>query len=365
MIEHLQQHYLPAETERYHTENFYGYKNTAPITYGIHGSFHEQEAAKKRERTATNEEEPANEEEEEGKRRRRGAISDVPSLVKTLDLSRFPPKSAEVVEVLERAAAVNPILKTLEREDREFLFRAMFEVNYREGDTIIREGDQGDNYYILSKGECIVTVKGVQVLQYKAGDSFGELALIHGVPRQATIVAKTDVTLWGLERTAYRATLMRLTVAKREKYGEFLQKVQLFSSLDRYDRMVMCDCLEPREFQDGEVILRQGEVGQTFFLIVSGKVSAVQRVGDQEGEVGTLGEGDYFGEIALLTDSPRKATCIAVGPVKCVCMDRGDFIRVVGPVKDLVHEKIPLYKKFLAEEDQETAPDSKEKQTKE
>ena len=66
---------------------------------------------------------------EDGKRHRRGAISDVPSVVMDLDLGKFPPKSPEVVEVLARAAAVNPLLKTLEREDCELLFRAMFEVH--------------------------------------------------------------------------------------------------------------------------------------------------------------------------------------------------------------------------------------------
>jgi CRP-like cAMP-binding protein len=57
--------------------------------------------------------------------------------------------------------------------------------------------------------------------------------------------------------------------------------------------------------------------------------------------------GDYFGEIALLTDSPRQATCVAVGKVKCVYMQREDFVRVMGPLQDKVNEKIPLYKKFL------------------
>jgi cAMP-dependent protein kinase regulator len=185
--------------------------------------------------------------------------------------------------------------------------------------------------------------------------SFFLPALIHNTPRQATVVAKTDVTVWGLERTAYRATLMKITCDKREQYGEFLHKVPLLSSLDRYERMLICDTLEPIEYQDGDVILRQGEVGHSFFLIVSGNVRAVQRHGDKEGVVGLLGPGDYFGEIALLTDSPRQATCVAQGVVKCVYMQREDFVRVMGPLKNYVNEKIPLYKKFLGEESESVA----------
>ena len=359
MIELLQQHYLPAETERYHTERFYGYKNLAPITYGIQGAFQDPlptDPALKRERDA-GPPELENEllltrQDEDGKRKRRGAISDVPSVVMDLDLAKFPPKSPEVIAVLAKAASVNPLLKRLEREDCELLFRAMFEVQYSKGETIIRQGDKGDNYYIVSKGECRVFVKENEVLNYKTGDSFGELALIHGVPRQATVVAMTDVTVWGLERTAYRATLMRITVLKREKYGTFLQKVPIFATMNRYDRMLICDCLEPIEFAEDDVILRQDEVGDSFYLIVSGTVKVVQRVGGQDGEVGLLGPGDYFGEIALLTDSPRKATCVAFGgPVKCTRILRDDFDRVMGPLKDIVKDKIPFYKKFLPVED--------------
>ncbi len=80
--------------------------------------------------------------------------------------------------MLERAVVINPLLKGLERDERELLYRAMFEVHYRKDDTIIREGDRGDNFYIISRGECEVYVKAAgtePVLQYKEGDSFGEL----------------------------------------------------------------------------------------------------------------------------------------------------------------------------------------------
>lgn len=82
----------------------------------------------------------------------------------------------------------------------------------------------------------------------------------------------------------------------------------LLSSLDRYDRLVISDCLEPIDYADGDIILRQGDIGNSFFLIVSGRVRVVQKAGDREGEVGMLGPGQYFGEIALLTDSTRQVS---------------------------------------------------------
>ncbi len=72
--------------------------------------------------------------------------------------SAFPPKSASVVAVLEKAAQHNPMFKQMDREEREMLFRAMFECKYKADDTIISEGDHGDNFYILTEGECEVFV---------------------------------------------------------------------------------------------------------------------------------------------------------------------------------------------------------------
>lgn len=59
------------------------------------------------------------------------------------------------------------------------------------------------------------------------GGSFGELALIHGTPRAATVRAKTDVKLWGLDRDSYRRILMGSTIRKRKMYEEFLSRVSI------------------------------------------------------------------------------------------------------------------------------------------
>lgn len=59
------------------------------------------------------------------------------------------------------------------------------------------------------------------------GGSFGELALIYGTPRAATVRAKTDVKLWGIDRDSYRRILMGSTIRKRKMYEEFLSRVSI------------------------------------------------------------------------------------------------------------------------------------------
>lgn len=65
------------------------------------------------------------------------------------------------------------------------------------------------------------------VTTIQEGGSFGELALIYGTPRAATVKAKTDVKLWGIDRDSYRRILMGSTIRKRKMYEEFLSRVSI------------------------------------------------------------------------------------------------------------------------------------------
>jgi len=70
------------------------------------------------------------------------------------------------------------------------------------------------------------------------GGSFGELALIHGTPRAATVRAKTDMKLWGLDRDSYRRILMGSTIRKRKMYEEFLSRVSILGKRAHVPMMI-------------------------------------------------------------------------------------------------------------------------------
>ncbi len=86
----------------------------------------------------------------------------------------------------------------------------------------------------------------------------------------------------------------------------------------------MADALEAVSFKDGEEIVRQGEQGDDFFIILEGTavVTQFRKEGERPEEVGRLGPSEYFGEIALILDRPRAATVTSKGPLKCVKLDR-------------------------------------------
>merc|ERR1712071_125646 len=250
----------------------------------------------------------------------------------------------------------NVVFSHLDENERSDIFDAMFPVNGHSGEIIIQQGDEGDNFYVLDQGEVEVFVDGNMVTIIGDGGSFGELALIYGTPRAATVKAKTDVKLWGLDRDSYRRIIMGSTISKRKMYEEFLSKVSILESLEKWERFTVADALEPCSFDDGAAIVKQGEPGDDFFIIVEGRAVVLQqRAGTAPSgqleppvEVGQLGPSDYFGEIALLLDRPRAATVIAKGSLKCVKLDRARFERVLGLCVDILKRNIPLYHSFVS-----------------
>ncbi|NWY47031.1 KAP0 kinase, partial [Sylvia atricapilla] len=302
-------------------------------------------------------------------RSRRGAISaevyteeDAASYVR-----KVIPKDYKTMAALAKAIEKNVLFTHLDDNERSDIFDAMFPVTYIAGETVIQQGkcqgDEGDNFYVVDQGEMDVYVNSEWATSVGEGGSFGELALIYGTPRAATVKAKTNVKLWGIDRDSYRRILMASicqnpdlcfgggnTLRKRNMYEKFLSKVSILESLDKWERLTVADALEPVQFEDGQKIVVQGEPGDEFFIILEGTAAVLQRRSENEEfvEVGRLGPSDYFGEIALLMNRPRAATVVARGPLKCVKLDRPRFERVLGPCSDILKRNIQQYNSFVS-----------------
>ena len=80
-------------------------------------------------------------------------------------------------------------------------------------------------------------------------------------------------------------------------------------------------------YADGEVVVRQGEVGNCMYVIQGGQVEVLLRKGDSDVCVALLGEGDFFGEMALFDQEVRSATVRARGEVRLLTLEKKSFLR--------------------------------------
>lgn len=283
---------------------------------------------------------------------RRGAVSAEPFSEEdaTSYVKKVVPKDYKTMAALSKAISKNILFAHLDENERSDIFDAMFPVIHCTDETVIKQGDEGDNFYIIDSGEVAVYVNNELVTNISDGGSFGELALIYGQLRAATVKARSDVKLWAIDRDTYRRILMGSTIRKRDMYQEFLSKVSILESLDKWERLTVADSLEQVQFEDGSKIVVQGEHGEDFFIIIEGNAAVFQKRNENEEavEVGKLSCSDYFGEIALLLDRPRAATVIARGPLKCVKLDRQRFERVLGPVSEILKRNISRYSSYVS-----------------
>jgi putative ABC transport system ATP-binding protein len=119
---------------------------------------------------------------------------------------------------------------------------------------------------------------------------------------------------------------------------EFLRQFPLFADLQTSTLTEVADKMMVEEAEAGDVVIRQGDPGELFYLIRSGKVDVVVQQDGVSRQVAELDEGQYFGEAALLRDEPRNATVIARTKSMFYTLGKADFKNVLARSKSFVDE---------------------------
>ena len=111
---------------------------------------------------------------------------------------------------------------------------------------------------------------------------------------------------------------------------EALQKVPFFAGWSQTEVGVLADRLVLRRFGPDQVIFHLGDPAGLLYIITSGKIKISHSSSDgQEAVLAILGEGDFFGELALLDDSPRSATAETIEPTEALTLHRDDFLKYI------------------------------------
>lgn len=301
-------------------------------------------------------------------RRRTSIAAESIDLSKLRSSIKVVPKTEEESERILQILKQNVLFRHMDDEQLKTVQGAMTLVEKKENDTIIQQGDDGDYFYIIDNGGVDVYLKTSTgstcgdgheantdddddneqqqlVASYGEGDSFGELAIMYNAPRAASCIARTDVRLWALDRISSKIVAMQTACARRDEHKGFLASVPILSSLSEYEVLTLADALEEQSFEDGAIICKEGDDGDRFFLIKDGHVvcSKENPTDGTQIVVAQLGKGDYFGEVALLTEKKRQATVQASGDLKCLSVDRMAFGRCIGPLESVLRRNLDQY----------------------
>lgn len=262
------------------------------------------------------------------------------------------PKSDEQKSRLRQAVSPNFLFAHLHDDQTLQVLNALQEKPIpAKGIKVINQGEAGDYFYVVEKGSFDVHVNptgqlqpgmdgmGKKVASIGSGGSFGELALMYNSPRAATVISTEPSTLWALERVTFRRILMDSAFQRRQMYESFLSEVKLLESLTDYERSKIADALHTEKYPPQHTIIKEGDVGESFFLIESGEAEVFKD--GQQGPVNHLKKGDYFGELALLNNKPRAASVISKTEIKLAMLGKEGFQRLLGPVESLMRRNDP------------------------
>jgi CRP/FNR family cyclic AMP-dependent transcriptional regulator len=129
---------------------------------------------------------------------------------------------------------------------------------------------------------------------------------------------------------------------------ELIRQVPLFNDLDKRELQGLVSTMKERQFDAGDTIASEGATGIGFFVIDEGEAAVTVHGAD----VGTLGHGDHFGEVALIDDGARTASITAKTPLKCYGITSWEFRPLVENNAKLAWKMLETMAKRLRDAEQ-------------
>jgi len=255
------------------------------------------------------------------------------------------------------------LFQSLDHGDRVKTAKAMTEKTYEPGEVIIRQNEEGDSFFVLETGTVKVEVDGTKVAELGHHEYFGEVALLRDETRSATVTAITKVRLRTISRAQFDELKLKeklrfpkrgavggrggdgkaakppssKTPKERELMANALKSnanLKAMFKLDEDEAKInqMIDVMWSEKVLKGKEIMTQGDLTADYFYIVMTGKFAVQQTpgtGAEKGisvvQVGEVGPGGSFGELALMYAARRAATVVAMEDSSVMIIDRFNF----------------------------------------
>ena len=202
---------------------------------------------------------------------------------------------------------------------------------FRTGETIFERDDPGSSLFSIASGSVEVLIDrndASKIVAIESGSIFGEVGLISGRRRGATIRAGEESICVEISRTAALKLQSSVPAAKRaiERIATERQLLQLFGSgLVSTDLAEVLDSSEIQTVSAGKPVITEGDEGDDIFIIRQGSMIVEKKVGGKQVFLSYLPAGSYVGEMALIGNTRRSATVKAAVKSEVIKLDGAAF----------------------------------------
>jgi cGMP-dependent protein kinase len=178
------------------------------------------------------------------------------SQVEVLKILKEKNKEFADAQLIDSCLAKHFFIRNLERKSRAEIIREMSLASVPTNTIIFKQGDIGKYFYVIKSGEVIIDVNNKFSKTITAGESFGELALLHQSPRSATIKTLKDCQFWVLERKIFRKVIEHINYINFEENKKFIQCVPVLNMIENDLKTIICYNLLKEAYEEGNVIVK-------------------------------------------------------------------------------------------------------------
>jgi CRP-like cAMP-binding protein/thioredoxin reductase/Fe-S-cluster-containing hydrogenase component 2 len=253
-------------------------------------------------------------------------------IVRTLDPSKTKITGAELIGHIQARAPMFSALKPV--QIREFLIHAGL-LFLKPGQVVFERGDSTDTLYTVLDGEVGIQIdprNPNDMVRLGPGQFFGEMGLISGRKRTATVVATKPVLLFEVERnTILKLERSEESVKKAIDDAAVIRQIKTFLAPHVEDELLseVVATSKIMSFERGKTLIEEGGEDDAVYLIRKGSVTVSMKVGNKDVVLNYVPAGGYVGEMALLTHRHRAATVTAASATEAICIDSAEFRKLI------------------------------------
>ena len=255
--------------------------------------------------------------------------------------AKFKSFAPSVSEALARIRASVPLLSGITvLQLREFMLESDVRTP-KPGDVLFARNDYTNSFYSIVAGDVDIevptdrdeTTPGMLHIRLSAGEYFGEMGLISGRRRTATVRAGKGCVLVETPRRSMLKLIGSVESVRRQIDQAFLGRAirtYLSQSLSDADLATLVEGAQVKKFSAGDVLFKEGDAGDGLYLLRSGSVTVSRVLGGRDVVLSYVAAGNYVGEMALVNDAPRMATVRAAVAAEAIVLDGTRFKEVVA-----------------------------------